>query len=297
MALFQGLSAFPITPTDAAGIVDTAALTQIVERLVAAEVDSIGLLGSTGSYVYLRREQRRRAVEVAVEVVNGRVPLMVGVGAFRTDQAIALAQDAEAAGADALLLAPVSYIPLSQVEVFTHFSAVAGATGLPLCIYNNPTATHFTFSDDLLVKLSHLAGIGGVKMPSPSKEDVAGELARLRPQVPADFKIGYSRDSGSADAVARGGAAWYSGMAGVLPNEVLKLCRAAQARDRIEVDRMNGVFAPLWELCASLGTLRVVYAIANALELFDGHPLRPMLPLTDTERSLVKSTLSNLSQL
>lgn len=104
---FKGLSAFPITPADEAGRVDVEAFSALIERLDVAAVDSVGILGSTGIYMYLTREERRRAIEAAAAILNGRRTLMAGVGALRTDEAVALARDAEAAGADALLLAPV----------------------------------------------------------------------------------------------------------------------------------------------------------------------------------------------
>jgi len=84
----------------------------ILETLVAAGVDSIGLLGSTGTYVFQTREERQRAIKTAVDVLDKQVPLMVGVGSLRTDEAVTFARDAQDAGADAILLAPVSYIPL-----------------------------------------------------------------------------------------------------------------------------------------------------------------------------------------
>ena len=79
-------------------------LVRLVQRLAAAEVDSIGLLGSTGTYAYLTRAERRRAVEAAAGCLRGRVPLIVGVGALRTDDAQDLARDAEAAGRTACCL-------------------------------------------------------------------------------------------------------------------------------------------------------------------------------------------------
>ena len=82
MLPFDGLIAYPITPADAGGQVDTPALTRLLERLANAGVGGIGLLGSTGTYPYLTRTERRRAVEAAVEAVAGRAPLLVGVGAL-----------------------------------------------------------------------------------------------------------------------------------------------------------------------------------------------------------------------
>lgn len=153
-----GLSAFPITPQSPDGEVDAAGLARLVKRLVDARVHSVGLLGSTGTYAFLDREQRRRAVEVAADVIaqstadassagdvhaenedgRRRPLLLVGVGHLRTNCAIDIAKDALAAGADAGLLSPVSYNPLNDEEVFEHFRAIAEAVPeLPLVIYNN----------------------------------------------------------------------------------------------------------------------------------------------------------------
>ena len=95
----KGLSAFPITPSDRSGRVDVGALRALVSPLLTAGVDSVGLLGSTGSYPYFTREERRRAVETAVDQAAGRTPILVGVGALRTDDTVKLARDAGAVGA------------------------------------------------------------------------------------------------------------------------------------------------------------------------------------------------------
>ncbi|CDI12071.1 dihydrodipicolinate synthase family protein [Agrobacterium pusense] len=159
MAFLSGLSAFPITPSDLNGRVDTAALKRLVARLCIAGVDSIGLLGSTGTYMYLCREERRRALDAAIQEANG-VPVVAGVGALRTDEAVRLAQDAKAAGAAAGLLAAVSYAPLTEDEVFEHFSTVTRKSGLLIVIYDNPGTTHFRFTAALVERMAHRAGVG-----------------------------------------------------------------------------------------------------------------------------------------
>ena len=98
MALFSGLSAFPITPMTSEGEVIAPDLQRLVQRIEAGGADSIGLLGSTGTYMFLSRDQRRRAVAAAVEAVAS-IPIIVGVGAIRTDEVQALARDAAAEGA------------------------------------------------------------------------------------------------------------------------------------------------------------------------------------------------------
>jgi 4-hydroxy-tetrahydrodipicolinate synthase len=295
MPIFHGLSAFPITPAHEQGHVDTDALATLLQRLVSAGVDSIGLLGSTGTYAYLTRSERRRAVEAAVECVGGRVPIIVGIGALRTSDTQDLARDAQAAGADGLLLAPVSYTPLTDEEVFQHFTSVAAVTDLPICIYNNPGTTHFTFSDDLIVRLSAVPRIVAVKNPAPPPSDAVAKVDALRRRLPTDFAVGYSGDWHAATAVLAGGVTWYSVLGGLLPGPSLAILRAAQAKDTAEVRRIDATLQPLWDLFKEFSSLRVVYAAANVLGLTDAQPPRPILPLGAAERERIKLALVKLN--
>ncbi|MHA6346972.1 dihydrodipicolinate synthase family protein [Roseivivax sp. CAU 1761] len=279
MTLFTGLSAFPLTPLDAEVRVMPDLLGRFLDRIVAAGVDSVGLLGSTGGYPYLDLDDRKRVLRLALERIEGRLPVIVGVGALRTDQAVDLARDADAAGAQGLLLAPVSYQPLTEEEVFRHFEAVAGATDLPLCIYNNPGTTHFTFGTELIARLADLPTVAAVKMPLPAGDDFAGDLARLRAVTPPDFSIGYSGDWGCRAALEAGGACWYSVAAGLLPAETLALARAAQGGDRARADALDRAFAPLWELFRRHGSFRVMHDLARLTDGAGIAPPRPLLPI------------------
>jgi 4-hydroxy-tetrahydrodipicolinate synthase len=293
MALFRGLVAYPITPADADGRVDVAALRRLVRRLVDAKVDGVGLLGSTGTYAYPTRDERRRAIEAAVEAAGGAAPIVAGVGALRTDAAVALARDAKAAGAGAGLLAPVSYTPLTDEEVFVHFQTVAGEAELPLCIYNNPGTTHFTFSVELEQRLSRVAGVVAVKNPAPAA-GVAAQLADLRGRMPAGFSLGWSGDANVAEALLAGGDAWHSVVGGLFPRAALALCRLAQTGDADEARRLNARLAPLWALFTEYSGLRVVYAAAAVLGLVSTAPPRPILPLPLDAQTRIEAVVRDL---
>ncbi|WP_282128025.1 dihydrodipicolinate synthase family protein [Roseobacter litoralis] len=296
MTLFTGLSAFPLTPTDDEGQLKPEVLQRFLQRIVAAGADYIGLLGSTGGYAYLTPEERKRTLRAAVDCVAGRTPLIVGVGALTTDVAENLARDARQAGADGLLLAPMSYQPLTDDEVFRHFEAVAAAGELPLCIYNNPGTTKFTFSQDLIARLAEIPNVAAVKMPLPADSDYAGEMRRLRAMTPEGFAVGYSGDWGAKDALLAGGACWYSVVAGLLPEPALALTRAAQAGDAVEAERIDHAFAPLWALFREFGSFRVMFAIAEILGLGRITPPRPILPLETASRERVEVALRPLLQ-
>jgi 4-hydroxy-tetrahydrodipicolinate synthase len=296
MPPFHGLSAFPITPTDAHGIVDTAAVERLVSRLATAGVDSIGLLGSTGGYAYLNRAERQRAIQAAVATVGGKVPVMVGIGALRTDDAQQFARDAADAGADALLLAPMSYTPLTQEEVFQHYVAVTGATDLPLCVYNNPGTTHFTFTRELLARLAELPNIAAIKMPLPGAMTIKAELDELRSGPVGRLAIGYSGDWGAAEAFLSGADAFYSVLGGVLPDVAVAMRRAAAGGDRPEVERIDALLQPMWGLFREFGSIRVVYVMVRELGLSDAVPARPILPLSSEAQGRVVTVLSALRE-
>jgi 4-hydroxy-tetrahydrodipicolinate synthase len=213
---------------------------------------------------------------------------------MRTDDAIRLAQDAMAAGAAAGLLAPVSYTPLNDEEVFEHFSAVARASGLPLCVYDNPATTHFAFSPALLGRLSRVPGIVAAKSPAPAPSGVVGHLAALREAVPEGFSLGYSVDWNAAEALLAGGDAWYSVAGGVFPESCAALVRAAERGDATEAHRIDAAFRPLWDLFREFSSLRVVYAIADLLGLCRAEPPRPILPLPDHARRKVEAAVAKL---
>ncbi len=273
--VFSGLSAFPLTPLNETGI-DEARFVRLIERLNAAAVDSICALGSTGSYVYLTRQERLRVAQLAVQHA-GDVPVIVGIGALRTRDVLELAQDAQTVGARGVLLAPVSYQKLDDDEVFGLFDAVTRSLSVPLCVYDNPTTTHFQFSDELHGRIAQLPKVASIKIPGvPADPDAArARVDRLRALLPQHVTIGVSGDVFGATGLNAGCEAWYSAIAGLFPQLALAITRAAQAGNAREAARLSDRLAPLWALFLEYGSLRV---IATAAELC-GLVSSPCLPL------------------
>ena len=144
-SIFTGLSAFPLTPLHD-DKVDEEAFADLITRLVVAGVDSITVLGSTGSYAYLTPSERARIAELAVEHA-GSTPVFVGVGDLRTSHVLAHVEAAEQAGAAGLLLAPMTYQALTADDVFELYCTVTEHTGLPIIVYDNPNTTHLYVHD------------------------------------------------------------------------------------------------------------------------------------------------------
>jgi len=278
--MFAGLSAFPLTPL-VRDEFDEATYARLVSRLVAAGVDSIGALGSTGSYAYLDRDERRRVARAAVRNA-GNVPVIIGIGALRTSQVQALAHDAQDAGAAGVLLSAVSYQPLTDDDVFGLFSDVTTELSVPLVVYDNPGTTHFRFTDDLFARVATLPGVASIKI-SPVSTDPAAARARvaaLRELIPAHVTIGVSGDGAGAAGLTAGCDAWYSVIGGLLPERAVAITRAARSGDAAAAAAESATLQPLWDLFAAHGSLRVTAALAEYLGLVAGESLpRPILGL------------------
>ncbi|MCC5978259.1 MAG: dihydrodipicolinate synthase family protein [Salinarimonas sp.] len=294
--MFTGLSAFPLTPLDAQGV-DEIAYIGLIRRLADARVDSIGALGSTGSYPYLDRAERRRAAELAVAHA-GEIPVMVGIGALRQRDVLRHAEDAQAAGASALLLAPVSYQPLRPDEVYALFEAVAQSSSVPICVYDNPRTTHFSFDDDLYAALAALPQIASIKIPGvPADPDEAcAHVARLRGLLPARVTIGVSGDAFAATGLNAGCDAWYSVIGGLFPETALALTRAAQAGDAAKAVHLSQELAPFWDaFTRNGGGLRVVATAATLMGLTKPASLpAPLAELEGEERGRLADMIATV---
>jgi 4-hydroxy-tetrahydrodipicolinate synthase len=296
--LLTGLSAFPLTPVTDEGDagIDEAALSNLIARLAAAEVDSITVLGSTGSYAYLTSDERRRVVQLAVANA-GDVPVLAGVGATRTRDVLRHVEQAQAAGAAGLLLAPVSYQPLSDEEVYGLFEDVDAASSVPVVVYDNPGTTHFTFSDDLHARIAQLPNVASIKIP-PEENGPAAMQERvdtLRSKIPADVTIGISGDYVAAEGLNAGCEAWYSVLGGTLPEPCQDIVDAAATGDAERTTELSDRLAPLWHLYFEHGSYRVVSALAEELGLVR-HPNlpRPVLGLGPAARQNVREALATL---
>ncbi len=292
MSNLSGLSAFTLTPYNANGAVDVDHLQKLVARLAATDIDSIGVLGSTGSYMYLSGAERVRAIKAAVEA-SGNKPILAGIGDLRTNHVIEHTASAEKAGASALLLAPVSYLPLTDRDFSELVKTVASSTALPICLYNNPGTTHFTMTAELVANLATLATIQAVKNPSPTSVLSASSLAEMRADVPEDFVLGFSGDANIANVLPAGADAWYSVIAGTLPELALDLWAARTEPEKLGL--LNAQCAPLWDCFNRWGGIRVVPEITRMIGLGSIELALPLQPLEHDAVVQIETALQSLT--
>jgi len=295
--MFTGLSAFPLTPVTNAGF-DEPGFVRILERITSAGADSIGVLGSTGSYAYLTRPQRSRIAAIAKSHA-GNIPVMVCVGSVSTDEVLRLADDAQTVGADALLLPPVSYQTLKDDEVFGLFETLMQHVSVPVCIYDNPGTTRFEFSDELHGRIARLPGIRSVKIPGvpSSPVDAKVRVQRLKSKLPEGVTIGISGDASAATGLNAGCEVWYSVCGGLFPLTAKEITDAAARGEHERVVQLSERLQPLWGLFRKHGgSIRVMAAAAGVLGLTETDCLpRPLRPLSASDIAEIATVISELN--
>jgi 2-dehydro-3-deoxy-D-pentonate aldolase len=152
--MFRGLIPAMGTPFDKRGEVDLGDTEAVVERFIEAGVDGISPLGSTGEFSHLTGEERKRFAEEVVGTSGRRVPLVVGVGAAGTREAIELVRHAEGVGVDAVLIVSPFYWKVGEEALFRHFAAVVESVDIPVLVYNLPMLTGIDLSPSLIARIA-----------------------------------------------------------------------------------------------------------------------------------------------
>ena len=299
MDMKQELSAFPLTPLQNNQI-DLNAFSKLLRRLTDAKVDSIGILGSTGCYPYLDRATKQKVIQTAVEQ-SCNIPIMVGVGSLNTYDVLTNVEDAQKFGASSIMLAPVSYHKLTEDDVFELFKDVSQEISIPICIYDNPGTTNFTFTDELYARIAHLPYIDSIKIPAIAKDIELSKqrIDQIRNVIPNHVRIGMSSDSSAAWGISAGADIWFSATAGLFPTLIQKIFVTAQQGQTQEAIQLSEKLNPLWELVAQYkGSVRCVAAMAEILGLVQSPCLpRPIQPMNEETKEQLKQFMQSINLL
>src|SRR6516162_4712381 len=205
------------TPFDESGAVDLVAFAGLCERQIEAGISAVAVCETAGEASTLTPAERDKLVRTAVEASRGRARVIAGAGSNSTSRAIELTKRAEDAGADAILSVVPYYNKPMQAGIEAHFHAVAEATALPVILHDIPSRTIRELSDETLVQLAKSKQFIGLR-------DATGEIARimrLRPRLPARFRLLSGDDTTVLAFLACGGDGCISMVSNVTPD----LCR------------------------------------------------------------------------
>ncbi len=292
MTNIHGIIAYPITPFTADGSgVDAAALTALVDRLVGTGAHAIAPTGSTGESAYLTEDEFDTVVDVTVGAVAGRVPVIVGASDLTTANTVRRARYAQQAGADALMILPVSYWKLTEREIIAHYAAVAAAVDLPIMVYNNPATSGIDMSPELLVRM--FDEIDNVTMVKESTGDLM-RMRRIKELSGGELPFYNGSNPLVLDALTEGAAGWCTAAPNLRPQPCLDLYDAVRAGDVDRARRIYDDLAPLLRFIVAGGLPTTVKAGLELLGSNVGDPRAPLLPLDASGRAELRAMLAGV---
>jgi 4-hydroxy-tetrahydrodipicolinate synthase len=218
------------TPLDEDEKVDENALRSLVRYLLRSGVHGIFVLGSTGEFAHLSDDEKKRAIEIVLSEVDGKVPVLVGVTETGTKRSIFWAKEAQMLGANGVVAAPPFYYPLSEAEIENHYRALSSECELPILLYHIPSTTKVRFSLTLIERLAEVPNIVGIKDSTGDLPFVFTLIDRMRER---NFLVFQGHDTLLAPTLLYGAHGGINALANLTPSWFVSLYEAAKRGEAI----------------------------------------------------------------
>ena len=287
MTHWQGVFPAVTTKLEQDGTVDLKATQASIDRLIENGVSGIIVLPMLGENASLQPREREAVVRAAAEVVASRVPLLSGLAEISTATAIASARKYQEFGAEGLMVFPSLGYKTDPRETAAWYKAIAGASDLPIMIYNNPIAYGVDVTPDVLQVLADCPTIVAVK-------EETGDVRRVTDMFIAlgnRFDIFCGVDDQIVESMSLGATGWVSGMTNAWPKECVEIFNLCAAGNFARARNLYRIMTPSFHLDTHV---KLVQYIKMAEHLVYGAPewtRAPRLPLVGEERERVIATI------
>ena len=287
----EGIIAYPITPFDEDQKVNIPLFRLLTERLILSGVHGIAPLGSTGVLPYLSDEEKEAVMEAALQQVGGRIPVLAGVSNLTTERTIYHARFAERAGADAVMILPMSYWKLSDDEIFRHYEQVANSISIPIMAYNNPATGGIDMSPQLLKRLLQIPNVTMIK-------ESTGDIQRmhyLRRTLGEEVAFYNGSNPLALAAFSAGARGWCTAAPNLIPSLNTALYEAVRQND---MNKARDIFyqqSDLLTFMVAKGLPRVVKAGLELQGIESGFLRSPLQALSQTDQEQLGQMLQSLS--
>ncbi len=285
--MFKGAIVAIVTPFKK-GKVDEKGLRQLIEFQIGNGTHGIVPCGTTGESATLSHEEHKQVVEIAIEAVKGRVPVIAGSGSNSTQEAIELTRHAKEAGADGALLITPYYNKPTQEGLYQHFKKVAEEIPIPIVLYNVPSRTSVNLLPETVARLSEIPNVVGIKEATGSLQQVTEVIRLCEDKITVlsgdDFTV--------LPILAVGGKGIISVVSNVAPNDMANLCNAFEAGRYGEAKQL---FYKLLPLCKAMFYETNPVPVKTALGMMgkiSGELRLPLAPMSKANTKKLKNDLT-----
>lgn len=287
---FRGSTVALVTPFDEKGQIDEIKLRMLVDRQIEMGTNVILACGTTGESATLSHAEHHRVMDIIIEQVNHRLPVICGAGSNATYEAISLSKHAEAQGANAILSVGPYYNKPTQEGFYRHFRTIAESVSLPLIIYNVPGRTGSNIDAKTVLRLAEIDNIIGIKEASGNMSQIMNILSRR----PADFLVLSGDDALSLALIALGGDGTISVVANETPDLFSQMISAGMSGDWNTARQIHQRLLPLMEAnFIETNPIPVKTALAMMGIIADNFRL-PLVPMAPHNRATLRKILSDL---
>ena len=263
-----------ITPFDNEGNVDYQQARRLANALLDSGSDGLVITGTTGEGPTLSNEEKIRLYGEVKEAIGSRGAVIAGTTDNNTANSIELSKEAEAVGADALLLTVPAYNKPPQEGLYQHFKKIASKTNLPCVLYNVTSRTSLNMTDETTVRLSHIDNIVGIKEAGSDLDQIARIIEGSR----QDFLVWSGNDNETFYIMAMGGYGVVSVAAHLVGNEIKQMMGLLLEGDVERAGAEHRRLLPLFKvLFVESNPIPVKYAV-NSLGFNAGEPRLPLVP-------------------
>ena len=287
---FTGLGTALVTPFRADGSIDETAVRRLARRQVEAGVHFVSPCGTTGEAPTLSQREKLRVVELVMDEVAGRVPVLPGAGGYDTREVVELIRELEGMGADGILSVTPYYNKPTQDGLYEHYKAIAGSTGLPIVLYNVPGRTGVNLEVKTVVRLAEIHNIVGVKEASANVSQMCEIYASCR-----DGFLLLSGDDPLAVAVmAIGGRGLISVASNAMPAEMTQLIELCEKGDYAGARKLHSWLLPFIHVNFIEANPIPVKAAMAAMGLLEEVYRLPLVPPSEGARDRIMRVLQDL---
>jgi len=286
---WKGVYPAVLTPFKENGEIDFDMFAKNTEAQIKAGVHGIIIAGSLGDAAVLDTDEKFELLTYAIQVIAGRVPIILNIAENTTEHAVNFAVKAKELGADGLMLLPPMRYRADDREVVTYFKAVANATDLPILIYNNPVDYAVFVSTIMFDELKDCPTIVAVK---ESTRDLTN-ITRMKNKFGDRFKILGGVDTISLESIAVGADGWVFGLVDAFPNETVAMYNYAVNGDYDKALKIYRWFMPLLELDIHPKLIQYIKLAATAEGIGTPHLRAPRLPLIGEEAERINQVIAD----
>ncbi len=284
--MFSGAIVAIVTPFKN-GKVDEEALRKLIEEQIAAGTDGIAPCGTTGESTTLSHEEHDRVIEITIDAVRKRVPVIAGTGSNSTAEALRLTRHAWEAGADAALMVCPYYNRPTQEGLYRHYRTIAEEVPIPIIIYNIASRTGVNMLPETLARLAKIPNVVGVKEASGSLKQMSDVIQLCGP----DFAVLSGDDIFTLALLAIGGRGVISVISNVAPADMASMVDAFAAGDLQKARTLHYRMSPLID-ALFIETNPIPVKAALALMGKIGYELRlPLCRMLPKNEALLKAAM------